>query len=578
MRIKRSLIREAGPGRLWLAATIGLSVLQAVLLVAQAYLISRVISAAFLERQALTALQVELLGLLVLTILRMSITTLGRVTAVHASTRVKFEIRARLLRQLQRLGPIALSRERRGELVHTAQEGIENLDAYISEYLPQVALAGLIPLTILAFILPLDPLSALVLLLTAPLIPFFMVLIGDAAEDVSRRQWKALGDLSARFLDSLQGLPTLKLFGQSKHQAQRLRQLGEAHRDATMRVLRVAFLSALVLELLATISTAIVAVQVGLRLLYGRLAFEQALFVLILAPEFYLPLRALGARFHAGISGALALERALEFLHLEPHTDRAFVRIPKPKRSDPPEIRFENVSVHFRDRDGDALHGFELSLPPGTNTAIVGPTGAGKSTVAHLLLRFIEPDQGRILVDDEPLEQIDPDLWRRSIAWVPQQPYLFNTSVLENLRMAAPGATNQAVKLAAERAHAHEFISLLPHGYETGLGENALQLSAGQAQRIALARAFLKDAPLVILDEATAHLDRQSQSAVRTGIDRLISGRTALLIAHQLDTIVDADQIVVLVSGRVLERGSHAALMSNGGFYARLQEQPRGAL
>ncbi len=577
MRVKRTLIREAEPGRYWLAATIALAALQAVLLVAQAFLISRVISAAFLDGQALITLQDELLWLVFLTILRMSFTTLGRVTAVHASTRVKLDIRARLMQQLHSMGPIRLSRERRGELVHSAQEGIENLDAYISEYLPQIALAGLIPLIILAFILPLDPLSTLVLLLTAPLIPVFMVLIGDAAEDVSRRQWKALGDLSARFLDALQGLPTLKLFGQSEDQAKRLRTLGEVHRSATMRVLRVAFLSALVLELVATISTAIVAVQVGLRLLYGHLVFEQAFFVLILAPEFYLPLRTLGAKFHAGISGAVALERVLELLHPEPSSERVNPRMSHFEQSDPPTVRFENVDVRFRDRARQTLDGFNLTIPSGTCTALVGPTGAGKSTVAHLLLRFIEPNPGRIMINEIPLDQIDPDVWRQSVAWVPQNPCLFNTSALENIRMAAPGASLDTVIDAAMQANAHGFISRLPDSYETTIGENALQLSAGQAQRIALARAFLKDAPMVILDEATAHLDRESETAVKVGIANLLTGRTALVIAHRLDTIVEADQIVVLASGSILERGSHVELMRRPNFYAQLQKHRGGA-
>jgi thiol reductant ABC exporter CydD subunit len=577
MRVRRSLIRETGPSRWWLAGTIGLSVLQAVLLVSQAYLISRVISAAFLDGQGLSALQDQLLWLVILTLLRMVITTLARVAAVRASTRVKHDIRSRLMQQLHRMGPITLSREHRGELVHTAQEGIESLDAYVSEYLPQIALAGLIPLTIIAFILPLDPISAMVLLLTAPLIPVFMVLIGDAAEEVSQRQWKALGELSSRFLDVLQGLPTLKIFGRSKDQVARLRKLGHTHRTATMRVLRVAFLSALVLELVATISTAIVAVQVGLRLLYGRLGFEQAFFVLILAPEFYIPLRTLGAKFHAGISGAVALERVLEFLNRKPHDIRSGHRITHFKPGGPPAIRFEDVHMRFPDRRESALHDFDLTIPPGSCTAFVGPTGAGKSTVAHLLLGFIEPERGRIFVNDTPLNQIEPDAWRRCVAWVPQRPYLFNTSVLENLRMAAPGASMQAVRTAAHQAMAHGFITNLPQGYDTVVGENALHLSAGQAQRIALARAFLKDAPLVILDEATANLDRESESSVIAAAESLIKDRTALLIAHRLDMIAGADQIVVLVSGKILERGAHVDLMQGSGLYAQLQKVSRGA-
>jgi thiol reductant ABC exporter CydD subunit len=577
MKVNRSLIRQTKPGRWWIAATISLSVMQAGLLVAQAYLISSVVNAAFLLDQGLVTLRDELLWLFAITLLRLALNTLAHVSSVRAATSVKLELRMQLIQQLQQRGPVAMAGKRSGELVHTAQEGIESLDAYIGEYLPQLALAALVPFTIIAFIIPLDLISALVLALTAPLIPVFMVLIGDTAEDISRRQWKTLGDLSARFLDVLQGLSTLKLFGQSKAQIKRLRALGETHRMATMRVLRVAFLSALVLELVATISTAIVAVQVGLRLLYGRLEFQQAFFVLILAPEFYLPLRALGAKFHAGISGAVALESMLEFI-------RHGTAGPEAKKTDlqikikyPPLIEFQGVHVHFPQREFSVLRGFTLSIPPGTCTALVGPTGAGKSTVAHLLLHFLKPDAGMILVNGTPLGQIPPDIWRDHIAWVPQHPYLFNTNVIGNLRVANPGASFERLEWAARQAMAHEFISGLPHGYETNLGENALQLSAGQAQRIALARAFLKDAPVIILDEATANLDLESEAAVTASIQKLIADRTSLLIAHRLDTIACAHQIVVLAPGAMLESGSHHELMQQPGAYLRLQKLHGGS-
>jgi thiol reductant ABC exporter CydD subunit len=572
MKINRSLIRQTKPARWWLVGTISLSVLQAIFVVAQAYLISRIVTAAFLLGQNLSAFQDEFLWFLTLSILRLGSNTLKRVTSVHASTCVKTEIRGHLIRQFQILGPVALSSERLGELVNTAQEGIENLDAYVSEYLPQIALSALIPLTIIVFILPVDLTSALVLLITAPLIPIFMVLIGDTAEDISRNQWQTLGDLSARLMDALLGLYTLKLFGQSKDQAARLQQLGETHRIATMQVLRVAFLSALVLELVATISTAIVAVQVGLRLVYGRLEFEQAFFVLILAPEFYLPLRSLGAKFHAGISGAVALERVLEFIPNESGKTKQIWTKERREPHRPPRIQFDDVYVRYPGRRTSALRGFNLVLAPGSSTALIGPTGEGKSTVSHLLLRFVEPDEGHILIDGIPLNQLDPDLWWRSVTWVPQHPYLFNASLLDNLRLAAPAAPMEHIYWATQQANIHDFIIRLPNGYETRVGENALKLSAGQTQRIAMARAFLKDSPLIILDEPTANLDRDSELAVMESIRKLTSGRTALLITHRLDTIGDMDQIAVLSSGIVQEHGSHSMLMRQSGPYAELQK------
>jgi ATP-binding cassette, subfamily C, bacterial CydD len=378
--------------------------------------------------------------------------------------------------------------------------------------------------------------------------------------------------MSAHFLDVLQGLTTLKLLGRSREQIQVIAQISDRYRQTTMGVLRVTFLSALVLEMVATIGTAIVAVGIGLRLLYGHLEFEQALFVLLLAPEFYLPLRLLGARFHAGMSGVAAAQRIFQLLQTPaaPSTLRhpsSNLQLPAPLRG---SIQFDDVHYAYDDGQRPALNGLSLDIQPGQKVALVGPSGAGKTTAAYLLLRFVEPDRGTISVGGRPLSDIPPPAWRAQVAWVPQNPYLFYGTVADNIRLARPEAGLDQVIHAARQANAHLFIDALPHGYDTIVGERGARLSGGEAQRIALARAFLAGAPLLILDEATANLDPHTEALVQEATVSLLRDRTALIIAHRLGTVRRADQILVMDGGRVVQQGTHDLLVQQDGLYRRL--------
>jgi ATP-binding cassette subfamily C protein CydD len=569
----RRLVQQAWGARLQLGLTIILGSLGGLVLVLQAVVISRIVAGAFLSGQTLDDVQPDLVCLLVLGLARAALAWGSEVTAHEVAARVKHVLRQRLTRKLFTLGPAFLRGERSGELSNTIVEGTEALEAYFSQYLPQLALAALVPVTILAFVFPLDPTSALVLLLTAPLIPLFMILIGDVAGRLTHRQWTSLSRLSAHFLDVLQGLTTLKLLGASRAQTQTIARIDDQFRRTTLSVLRVAFLSALVLELVATISTAVVAVEVGLRLLYGRLAFGQAFSVLLLAPEFYLPLRLLGARFHSGMTGVEAAKRIFQVLDL-PAPPRLPSRpghcMPDLPMDLPMDIHFDDVHFAYDDGERDALRGLTLHIPAGQKIAVIGPSGAGKTTIAYLLLRFIRPDKGSISVNGIGMEYLDPTSWRTRVAWVPQNPYLFNASVEENIRLARPHAPRENIVAAAELAQAHEFIQALPQGYDTLVGERGARLSAGQAQRIALARAFLKDAPFLILDEATANLDPETQSQIQVALAGLMEGRTALIVAHRLGTVRVADSVLVMSGGRIIEAGTHEGLMAAGGLYRRM--------
>ncbi len=490
--------------------------------------------------------------------------------AAGASARVRDRLRERLARHLVRLGPLAAGRERTGELAGTLGEGIERLDAHIRRYLPQLALAAGIPPALIVLVAVRDPLSALVLLLTVPVVPLFMVLIGRAAAARSRRQWTALARLGAHFLEAIQGLPTLKVLGRARDEVRRIAEVSERFGEATMGVLRIAFLSALALELAATIGTAVVAVQVGLRLLYGHLGFESAFFVLLLAPEVYAPLRALGAAFHAGTEGTAAAERVFELLETPaPRLEEG--RHPVPERL---HVRFRGVRYAYPSRGGGrerpALDGVDLELAPGTVTALVGPSGAGKSTLAALLLRFARPCAGEITVDGVPLEELELDAWRRVVAWVPQRPYLMAGTVADAIRLYRPQASLAQVREAARRATLAPEIEAMPLGYHTPLGEGGTGLSGGQLQRLALARAFLADAPLVIMDEPTSHVDPELEAALAASTARLLKGRTALVIAHRLGTARGADRIAVMEAGRIVQEGRHRELAAVPGPYRSL--------
>ncbi len=544
------------------------------LTIGQAYLLSSTVNGVFLQGKTLAEVAYWLRFILVIIAGRAFLTWVNEVSANIVAVKIKSDLRERLFTHILNLGPAYTRGQRTGELTTAAVEGIEALDAYYSQYLPQLVITALIPISILIVVFPIDLLSGIVMLITAPLIPFFMILIGKGAEIVTQRQYHTLSRLSAHFLDSLQGLTTLKLFGQSKAHAKNIEKVSNQFRDTTLSVLRVTFLSALALELLATLSTAIIAVEIGFRLLYARMEFQEAFFILILAPEFYLPLRNLGARFHAGMSGTTAAKRIYEIL------DTPVIRNQLPAISNQPteqvnSIRFENVGYTYPDETTPALDDITLEIDAGQHIALVGASGAGKSTLVNLLLGFVQPTSGTIVIN--PNHQIMNsreaslvDELRNSIAWVPQRPHLFHDTLDANIRLGKPDATQKEIIEAAKAAHLHEFIETLPEKYETVIGESGARLSGGQAQRLALARAFLKDASILILDEPTSSLDPETESLLEESTRRLMQGRTVITIAHRLNTIFRADQIIVLKEGHLVERGTHRELLDENSAYAEM--------
>ncbi|MFF9814613.1 thiol reductant ABC exporter subunit CydD [Streptomyces sp. NPDC014006] len=533
------LLRYARATRRFLVAVVGLGALGAVLVIAQAMLIAETVVGAFQHGMPVSALRTPLLLLVAVAGGRALVSWLTELAAHRANAAVKSELRGRLLERAAQLGPGWLSGRRTGSLVTLATRGIDALDDYFSRYLPQLGLAVAVPVAVLARIVTEDWVSAAIIAATLPLIPVFMMLIGWATQSRMDRQWRLLSRLSGHFLDVVAGLPTLKVFGRAKAQADSIRRITGEYRQATLRTLRIAFLSSFALELLSTLSVALVAVTIGMRLVHGEMTLYDGLVVLVLAPEAYLPLRQVGAQYHAAAEGLAAAEEIFAVLETP---------LPKAGTGAVPAgpIAFDGVSVRYPGRSADAVTDVSFAVESGETVALVGPSGAGKSTLLHLLLGFVRPAGGRVRIGGADLADLDLEQWRSRIAWLPQRPQLFAGTVAENVRLARPDADDAAVRQALADAGALDFVDALPDGLGTLLGEDGAGLSAGQRQRLALARAFLADRPVLLLDEPTAALDGRTEAEVVAAVRRLAVGRTVLLVVHRPALLEVADRVVRL--------------------------------
>jgi ATP-binding cassette, subfamily C, bacterial CydD len=551
------LLRHARAARSHLIVTVLLGLAVTGLIVAQAALLAHGLAAAARGTGA-AALAGTLVLLLGVVVARGGAAYGGEAAALRAAARIKSQLRRRLTGHCLRLGPAWLGGQQPGQIAAQATRGLDGLDPYFARYLPQLVLSVLVPAAVVGTVTATDWISGVVIAVTLPLIPLFAALVGLHTRAQTRRQWRLLAQLGGHFLDVVQGLPTLKAFGRAKAQEQVIARVTEQHRSATMATLRVAFLSALVLELSAALATALVAVETGLRLLYGHMPYQAALLVLLLTPEAYLPLRAVAAQYHASAEGGAAADSIFQILDT-----------PLPRQASPPAlvpglrsatIRLDGVTVAYPGRDLPALAELSLSISPGELVLLTGPSGAGKSTVLQLLLRFTEPSSGTIRVGGTDLATVPAGAWRAQIAWVPQQPRLFGGSVADNIALGRPGASRAAIEDAVRLAGAAAFIEALPRGYDTPLGERAAELSAGQRQQLALARAFLRDAPLLLLDEPTAHLAPAAAAAIDGVIRGPLAGRTIIMATHRhpAGAGAGASQVIAL-GGRSAETAPRPA-------------------
>ncbi len=532
-----------------LGAAVAFGVITAVLAIAQAALIAHAVDAAFLHGASLGELVVPLAGLAAVFLGRAAAAWGQDVVAHRAAAAVKSSLRRRVLERAVALGPAWASDARSGEVVTLVTRGLDALDAYFSRYVPQLALSLIVPAAVLVSLLVVDPLSALIVALTVPLIPIFMILIGRATETRRHRRWVALGTLAHYFLDVVGGLPTLKVYGRARAQVERLHEVTDAYRRETLATLRVAFLSAFVLELAATLSVALVAVGVGLRLVAGGMDLQAGLFVLVLAPEAYLPLRQLGANFHASEEGLAAAGAAFAIIEA-PAPDAGTIHLPPEARLR--ELRVEGVTVNQPDRGLAAPAGASLAVRPGEIVALRGASGAGKTTLLHVVLGLRRPDEGHVTLDlggGAPVRVADlaPADWRRHVAWVAQVPFLFAGSVAENVRLAEPDASDAEVRAALAAAGLPDVDLALV------LGEHGAGLSTGQRRRVAVARALLRDAPLLLLDEPTAGLDAEAEAEVLASLREVARRRATavVLVAHRPAALAVADRVVTVSSRAV---------------------------
>lgn len=540
--LDRRLLGRSGIASTFVTLTAGLGVLTAVLLVAQAWLIATVVATTVRSGGSVTALRPAVVALLCVVFGRAAVAWSVQVAAQRASAAVTSQLRRSYLRQLIRLGPTWLESQRRSGLETLGTRGLSPLEEYVGRYLPHMVLAVVVPPAIVVAVGSRDLVAAAIIVTTLPLVLVFMAVVGASTKARTVQRLSALQRLAGQFLDNTAGLSTLKIFGASSA-VSKVRDAAEGLRHETMRTLRVAFLSSLVLELTTSLSVALVAVAVGLRLVNGTLGLQTGLYVLILAPEAYQPLRALAAHYHEGAGGIAVAEQVHAVLDLPMRGPRTVAVVPDLATD---ALVVEHVTVRFPGQDVPALSDLSFRVTPGEVVALAGASGSGKTTALGVLLGLITPETGHVRVGDWDLCEMEPETWRRLIAWVPQRPYLLARSMQDNIALGRPRAARELVEEAVAAAGLEATVNRLPEGLATVLGAGGHGLSAGERQRLALARAFLLDSPLVLLDEPTASLDGETEQAVLGSLRTLAAGRTVVVAAHRYALLDVADRVVTL--------------------------------
>ncbi|MEH6443152.1 MAG: thiol reductant ABC exporter subunit CydD [Oceanospirillaceae bacterium] len=564
-----------------LTISIVLSIGAGILLIAQSAVLAIIVNQLVFLDKHWQELQSLLLVLIALMLSRILLVKYTEKQAFNGAKKIKLQLREALYEKLESLGPAYIEQQHSAELAELLQQGVEALEAYYAKYLPAVAFCAIIPLSILAVVLPVDWLTAIIFLVTAPLIPLFMILIGLKAEKLNQQHWQQLSRMSNHFLDVLQGMSHLKLFNASRAEAASIAKIADNYRRSTMSILKIAFLSSFALEFLATLSVAMVAVTVGFRLFWGELDFAIGFMLLLLAPEFYIPFRNLGTQYHAKMKGVAAAQKMLLILneqpsHLGTTPFKQNLSSSRNKSNDKTKqttaqfnIEYHNVSFEYPNQR-PALSNVSLQINEPGMYAIVGPSGAGKSTLIDLLLGFLTPLSGEISINQQNLAHMERNSWQQYLAWVPQNPQLIFGSLLQNIQLANPNASVEQVKQAAHLAGVDQFVDQFKLGWEHPISEQGVGVSGGQKQRIAMARVFLKDAPILILDEPSAHLDEATEQWLQQTLKHYAKDHYIFIVAHRLHSITACKTIFVLDKGNIVEQGSHATLMNSSALYQQL--------
>ena len=570
--LRAFLKRQSKPAAMWLKLSIALGTFNALLMIAGAYLLAQAIHNVMFEGNNLAQVTHLLWPLAGIILLRAVFLALSERLSAFAALKIKSAMRQTLLNKLALLGPSYIEQHGQGATLNTLHNGVEALHDYYAKYLPGVAYSALIPLAILIVIFPTDYKAGLIFLLTAPLIPFFMILVGSKAEALNQKRWKQLAVLGNYFFDRVQGLTQLKLFNATQIELKQIAKISDDFRHATLDVLKIAFLSSFALEFLATISVALVAVIIGFRLFFGTLDFATGFVVLLLAPEFYLPLRQLGSHYHARLQGISAAADMLIILNAPlPNDEEMAVSTPANNLTlnTTNSISITDLNFIYPDSN-EGIKNINLTLPNKGLVALVGASGSGKSTLFDCLLGFHPEVINHISINENALNSSQINQLQNNIAWIPQKATLFYDSIAANIKLAKPTATQQELEHAAQQAGALEFINALPDGFNTLIGEQGEGLSGGQKQRIALARAFIKQAPVLVLDEPTAHLDSQTEQLIQNAINEYAKNNLVLVIAHRLNTVQHANNIIVMRDGEIIEQGNFNELTNKNGEFTNL--------
>ena len=474
---------------------------------------------------------------------------------------IKTNIRSRLLNRLFQLGPAYTQTKGSAKVAHLLHQGVDSLEDYFAGYLPVIAYCAVIPLAILIAVFPIDWQSGLILLFTAPMVPFFMILIGHKAQRLNEEHWAKLQRMSSHFLDIIQGLTQLKIFNASRREIAAVKKISDDYGDETMGILKIAFLSSFVLEFLASISIALVAVILGFRLYYGDVDYVFALWVLLLAPEFYLPFRQLGTQYHAKMAGVSAAEDLIEVLseqQIQASQQDTFMA--------PFTINLVQAEFAYPDRS-NALTNVNVEFSSHGLYAVIGDSGSGKSTLTDMVLGFVQPNAGQVMINDKPLTSANRDQWLKHCGWISQQAQIFYGSLAFNVAMS-DDYQDELVLESLEKSGLASFVQTLEQGINSTIGEAGAGISGGQAQRLALARVFYHQPDVLILDEPTSHLDQQTEKIITSSINAYAKNHIVIVIAHRLHTVIDAKNIIVLEQGKVIESGTHQSLLNHGGYYA----------
>lgn len=568
-KIARKWLKDiANPAKKWIKLTVMIAFLSGLLLIGQLYLLAHISYDAYLQKSTLTQLSTYFIMIIVIVVIRAGLSWLREIVSYKAATIVKKQIREDILIHINNLGPVQLNKTSQANLISSAMEQVEGLTNFLTKFLPQVTLSGLIPLAILVFIFPQSIVCGVILLICAPLIPIFMIIVGLGAESESQKHFKTLARMSTTFLDTLKGLTTLKFFNKSKSHSEKIYEASDEFRIRTMKVLKIAFLSSAVLELFSAASIALVAIYLGMGFIntgadndiwwsLHNITLQGGLFILLLAPEFFMPLRELSTHYHAKAEAVGAALEIAKIFEMQPsHHERNTIFNDKVNN-----IKLQNLTVKYDDKI--AIDNINFEIGNNEKVAIVGASGAGKTTLINTLLGFIDY-QGNILINnDTELKNLEEKSWLKNISWLGQNSSLFKGSIKDNLLLANANATDEQINQALQNADLKDFIDSLTKGLDTQVGEQNTGVSGGQAQRLALARAYLKPHDILILDEPTASLDKSSEDKIVNSLISNWENKTVLMLTHKLSFLECVDKIVVLSDGKIAETGTFKELVDN---------------